>query len=129
MIFEGFLKADAEEKYPVCVGGKYAGPPEDVGGPPGFEEFKAAIADKNHERHQEFLDWYDGDYFHKKFDVNFFKIDLTNFRIARREKPRLIKAVKTKAAGEKGNPTIDTLASILKTMGFKLTLTPIKKAS
>lgn len=34
-----------------------------------------------------------------------------------------------KALGEKGNPTIDTLASILKTMGFKLTLTPIEKAS
>jgi probable addiction module antidote protein len=34
-----------------------------------------------------------------------------------------------KALGEKGNPTIDTLSSILKTMGFKLTLTPIKKAS
>lgn len=34
-----------------------------------------------------------------------------------------------KALGEKGNPTIDTLASILKTMGFKLTLTPIGKAS
>lgn len=34
-----------------------------------------------------------------------------------------------KALGENGNPTIDTLASILKTMGFKLTLTPIDKAS
>ena len=34
-----------------------------------------------------------------------------------------------KALGEKGNPTIDTLASILKTMGFKLTLAPFNKAS
>lgn len=34
-----------------------------------------------------------------------------------------------KVLGEKGNPTIDTLASILKTMGFKLTLTPIEKDS
>ena len=34
-----------------------------------------------------------------------------------------------KALGEKGNPTIDTLASILKTRGFKLTLAPIGKAS
>jgi DNA-binding phage protein len=34
-----------------------------------------------------------------------------------------------KALGKKGNPTIDTLASILKTMGFRLTLTPIDKAS
>ena len=31
-----------------------------------------------------------------------------------------------KALSKKGNPTIDTLASILKTMGFKLTLIPIK---
>ena len=34
-----------------------------------------------------------------------------------------------KALDEKGNPTIDTLSSILKTMGFKLTLTAIDKAS
>lgn len=34
-----------------------------------------------------------------------------------------------KALGEKGNPTIDTLASILKTMGFKLTLAPLDKVS
>jgi len=34
-----------------------------------------------------------------------------------------------KALGEKGSPTIDTLASILKTMGFKLTLTAIEEAS
>ena len=34
-----------------------------------------------------------------------------------------------KPLGEKGNPTIDTLVSILKTLGFKLTLTPINKAS
>lgn len=34
-----------------------------------------------------------------------------------------------KALGENGNPTIDTLASIFITMGFKLTLTPIEKVS
>lgn len=34
-----------------------------------------------------------------------------------------------KALGEKGNPTIDTLTSILKAMGFKLTLAPLDKAS
>lgn len=34
-----------------------------------------------------------------------------------------------KILGKKGNPTIDTLSSILKTMGFKLTLVSLDKAS
>lgn len=33
-------------------------PPEDVGGPWGYEEFREAIADVNHERHQELLEWW-----------------------------------------------------------------------
>ena len=41
----------------------------------------------------------------------------------------ILTAAIKKALGEKGNPTIDTSASILKTMGFKLTLAPINKAS
>ena len=32
-------------------------PPEDVGGPPGYEEFLAAMADPNHERHDEMVEW------------------------------------------------------------------------
>ncbi len=42
---------------PVCVAGSMACPPEDVGGPPGFEEFKEAAADPDHSRHDELMDW------------------------------------------------------------------------
>ena len=31
-------------------------PPEDVGGPPGYEEFLAALADPGHERHAEMIE-------------------------------------------------------------------------
>lgn len=96
IIFEGFVEVDLKEKYPVCIDGKNAAPPEDVGGPPGFEEFKTAIKDKKHERHEAFLEWYDGGMFQKDFKVNWFDLEITNFRIGRREKPRLIKAVTTK---------------------------------
>lgn len=34
-------------------------PPEDVGGPWGYEEFREALANKNHERHDELLEWWD----------------------------------------------------------------------
>lgn len=33
-------------------------PPEDVGGPWGYEEFREAIADTNHERHHELVEWW-----------------------------------------------------------------------
>jgi hypothetical protein len=32
-------------------------PPEDVGGTWGYEEFLEAMADPDHERHEEFLGW------------------------------------------------------------------------
>lgn len=96
IIFEKFVEVDLKEKYPVCIDGKNAAPPEDVGGPPGFEEFKAAIKDKKHERHEEFLEWYDGGMFQKDFKADWFDLEITNFRIGRREKPRLLKAVTAK---------------------------------
>lgn len=96
IIFEGFVEADLKAKYPVCIDGRNAAPPEDVGGPPGFEEFKTAIKDKKHERHEEFLEWYDGGMFQKYFKANWFDLEITNFKIGRREKPRLLKAVTAK---------------------------------
>jgi len=33
---------EAERPYPVCVGGRWAGPPEDCGGPKSFLERRAA---------------------------------------------------------------------------------------
>ncbi len=44
--------------YPRFVGGARRGPPEDVGGFPGFEEFLSAMGDPTHERHAELSRWY-----------------------------------------------------------------------
>ena len=44
--------------YPRLVGGARRGPPEDVGGIPGFEEFLSAMGDPTHERHAEVSRWY-----------------------------------------------------------------------
>jgi hypothetical protein len=57
VVFEGTARAEPGGRYPVCVAGARACPPEDVGGVPGYEEYLAALADPDHERHEEFLGW------------------------------------------------------------------------
>jgi hypothetical protein len=43
--------------YPLLIAAVGRCPPEDVGGPPGYEEFLAAMADPDHERHAEMIEW------------------------------------------------------------------------
>lgn len=43
--------------YPRLVDAKGRCPPEDVGGPPGYEEYLDAITDPKHERHKELIHW------------------------------------------------------------------------
>lgn len=57
VIFEGYPPIDPKAKYPVCVEGERACPPEDVGGPWGYAEYLAALADPKHEMHEEYVEW------------------------------------------------------------------------
>jgi hypothetical protein len=57
VLFEGCLRAEQGGRYPVCVEGARACPPEDVGGIPGYEEYKEGMADPEHERHEEYMGW------------------------------------------------------------------------
>jgi hypothetical protein len=57
VLFEGCLRAERGKRYPVCIEGARACPPEDVGGVWGYQEFLEAMADPGHERHEEFLGW------------------------------------------------------------------------
>jgi hypothetical protein len=73
---------------PLCFDGEGACPPEDVGGTPGYEEFLAAIADPEHERHDELRQWYAGmvgvfGYADGDFDPARVDLERINWRIAR----------------------------------------------
>ncbi|MBA3314911.1 MAG: plasmid pRiA4b ORF-3 family protein [Planctomycetaceae bacterium] len=57
VLFEGFPSAEPKAKYPLCVEGERACPQEDCGGPWGYAEYLAAIADPQHEQHQEMRQW------------------------------------------------------------------------
>jgi hypothetical protein len=63
--------------YPVCLGGKRHGPPEDCGGIPGYYNLLEAISDPDHDQHEELLEWL-GDH----FDPDAFSVDDLNRSLA-----------------------------------------------
>ncbi len=48
------------ERYPMCVKGRRACPPEDVGGTSGYDEFLRAIEDPDHFDHETMIRWSGG---------------------------------------------------------------------
>ena len=57
VLFEGCLRAEKGGRYPLCVEGERACPPEDVGGTSGYYQYLEAMADPKHEAHDEWLQW------------------------------------------------------------------------
>ena len=62
--------AEPGVRYPRCVAGQGACPPEDVGGPWGYDEFQAALADPTHPDHDERLEWAGGPFDPHRFDLD-----------------------------------------------------------
>jgi hypothetical protein len=60
-------------RFPICIDGNLACPPEDCGGIPGYYDLIEAIADPEHERHDEISEWMSDD-----FDPQAFSVDDVN---------------------------------------------------
>jgi len=55
-------------KYPICLDGARACPPEDCGGIGGYENFLAIIKAPQHEEHESMLTWVGGNFDPERFD-------------------------------------------------------------
>jgi hypothetical protein len=62
VLFEGVRPAQRGQRYPVCIEGGRACPPEDVGGTWGYREFLEAVTDPDHEDHDGLLEWAGGSF-------------------------------------------------------------------
>ncbi len=69
LLFEGCPIAEIDQEYPICLEGKRARPPEDVGGVGGYLRFLQAIQDKNHEERVAKLEWEGGWFDPEEFDA------------------------------------------------------------
>jgi hypothetical protein len=77
IVVEKVLPPDPAGHYPICVGGKLQGPPDDCGGVPGYYNLLEALRDPDHEEHEDLLDWVGGE-----FNPDAFSVDEVNQKLA-----------------------------------------------
>lgn len=70
---EKIVPADPTAHYPRCTAGSHACPPEDCGGPPGYEHLLQALRDPKHEDYEEMREWLGGE-----FDPEAFGLSMVN---------------------------------------------------
>ena len=81
VVLEKVLPPEGGVRYPVCLGGARACPPEDCGGVAGYERMLEALRDPRHEEHGEWLDWLG-----REFDPAAFDLDAVNRALERHRK-------------------------------------------
>jgi hypothetical protein len=75
VLLEGILLKEKGVKYPRCLAGERACPPEDCGGVSGYYELLETLADRKHPEYKEIAQWvkgqtkYGGPYKPEKFDL------------------------------------------------------------
>jgi len=77
---EKTLPAEEDVRYPRCVKGKRACPPENCGGPYGYPYFLEKIDDPEHEEHEDALEWVRDEFDPEDFDLDEVNVGLQHLR-------------------------------------------------
>ncbi|NUM35522.1 MAG: plasmid pRiA4b ORF-3 family protein [Candidatus Brocadiae bacterium] len=69
IVVEKILPIEKGKKYPICIDGENACPPEDCGGLPGYYSLLEAIEDPKNPEHEEMLEWIGTDFNPSSFNL------------------------------------------------------------
>jgi len=75
LVLEQISSRQAKTKYPRCVAGARACPPEDCGGPGGYAQLLATIANPADPEHESMLEWLGGPFDAEVFDAREVQFD------------------------------------------------------
>ena len=84
IVIERVAEGEPNIDYPAFVDGKRRGPPEDVGGIPGFMQFLEAVRDTMHNEHRDMIRWYGKPF--DPFDIDERRIRMGLLGLARRRR-------------------------------------------
>ncbi|MER7457001.1 plasmid pRiA4b ORF-3 family protein [Micromonospora sp. NPDC126480] len=69
LLVEDVFTADPDERYPACLDGGRACPPEDVGGPTGYQALLVALDGSAHAEHHVLREWVGATFDPEAFDA------------------------------------------------------------
>lgn len=69
LTLEAIVQRQRHTKYPICLSGARACPPEDCGGVGGYEGVLAVIRDPDHEEYESTLEWLGAEFDPERFDA------------------------------------------------------------
>ena len=87
IVIEALGVAEPGKCYPRCIGGAGACPPEDCGGPPGYEHLRKVLANPDDEEHGEMVTWMGLEHA-CEFDPAAFDVEAVNRRLVAVGSPR-----------------------------------------
>lgn len=96
IVEERFEPEGGATKYPICLAGQRACPPEDCGGSSGYAEKLEALHDPNHKWHDEIEEWM-GDFDSERFDL-----EAVNARLSFRKEKRAPRLDQHNSGAENG---------------------------
>ena len=81
LVVEDISKRELGKRYPTCLTGKRACPPEDCGGTYGYAELLKMISDPEHEQYLDMMTWLGGHFDPDSFDVELVNLKLRSMRV------------------------------------------------
>lgn len=86
ILVEKILPPGKEAKYPVCLAGKRACPPEDSGGVWGYAQMLEIVQDPKHEEYDSLMEWLGDEFDPETFDPE--KINAKLRKMKRQKEPK-----------------------------------------